>query len=132
MLSPDSTAPTPRNIKQVIVIRHDLHMRLGKAIAQGAHASMLFLIEHLREGTAINETEIEWLHRGMSKICVRVDSEAELLDIVEKARAAGIKTQVVRDAGRTEFHGVPTLTCCALGPDDAAGIDGITGHLKLL
>jgi len=35
-------------IKQVIVIRRDLKMRRGKEIAQGAHASMMFLSEAVR------------------------------------------------------------------------------------
>ena len=30
-------------VKQVIVMRHDLKMRRGKQIAQGAHASMSFI-----------------------------------------------------------------------------------------
>ena len=39
--------------------------------------------------------------------------------------------QLCVDAGRTEFHGVPTATCCAIGPDWPERIDPITGHLKL-
>ncbi len=33
----------PKKIKQVICMRHDLEMRRGKQITQGAHASMSFL-----------------------------------------------------------------------------------------
>jgi PTH2 family peptidyl-tRNA hydrolase len=36
------------------------------------------------------------------------------------------------DSGRTEFHGVLTPTCCAVGPDFSERVDPITGHLKLL
>jgi hypothetical protein len=34
--------------------------------------------------------------------------------------------------GRTEFGGVPTKSCLAMGPDEYERIDAITGHLKLL
>jgi PTH2 family peptidyl-tRNA hydrolase len=36
------------------------------------------------------------------------------------------------DAGLTEFNGVPTKTCIAIGPNWSDEIDEITGHLKLL
>ena len=36
-----------RLTKQVIVIRRDLKMRRGKEIAQGAHASMLWLADRV-------------------------------------------------------------------------------------
>ena len=46
----ESQAP---NIKQVIVMRHDLKMRSGKQIAQGAHASMSFLTRKLQSKASI-------------------------------------------------------------------------------
>jgi PTH2 family peptidyl-tRNA hydrolase len=55
----------------------------------------------------------------------------ELLAVVQKAQQAGVIAHLCVDAGRTEFHGVPTPTCCAVGPDDPERIDPITGHLKL-
>ncbi|MBK7398941.1 MAG: peptidyl-tRNA hydrolase [Myxococcales bacterium] len=57
--------------------------------------------------------------------------EAELVEVFTRARAAGLPAHLIRDAGRTEFGGVPTLTCCAIGPADAAAIDAITGNLTL-
>jgi PTH2 family peptidyl-tRNA hydrolase len=39
--------------------------------------------------------------------------------------------EVITDSGRTEFCGVPTRTCLALGPDLASKIDAITGTLEL-
>ncbi len=108
-------------------------MRLGKAIAQGAHAAILFLVDRLRrEPCGFMESEWHWMTHAMTKICVRVESEEELLDVIAKARAAGLTVHAVTDAGRTEFRGVATLTCCAIGPNDAEAIDAITGHLKLL
>jgi PTH2 family peptidyl-tRNA hydrolase len=113
--------------KQVIVMRNDLNMRKGKMVAQGAHASIMFLLLS-NQSTRIQE---DWAVSGMTKICVRVDSEAELLDIQSKAEAKGLTVHLITDAGHTEFDG-PTRTCLAIGPNEANQIDAITGHLKLL
>jgi PTH2 family peptidyl-tRNA hydrolase len=118
-------------IKQVIVMRKDLKMRRGKEIAQGAHASMAFLVKKTVQGKGYTLTEIEWMKGLFTKICVRVDSEAELLKVVEAAREAGIQAELITDSGKTEFAGVPTPTCAAIGPDDAEKIDKVTGHLEL-
>ena len=119
--------------KQVIVMRRDLGMRRGKEIAQGAHASMIWLSRRiLAPGYAFSEAERTWLEGAFAKICVRVDSEDELFAIVRTAQESGVMVHVCVDAGRTEFHGVPTPTCCAVGPDFPSLIDPITGHLKLL
>jgi PTH2 family peptidyl-tRNA hydrolase len=66
------------------------------------------------------------------KICVGCDSEAELLELHEKAKAAGLPVGLIQDNGTTEFHGVPTYTCLAIGPAKSEEIDKITGHLTLL
>jgi PTH2 family peptidyl-tRNA hydrolase len=61
-----------------------------------------------------------------------VDSEEELMQIHDKAVEAGLEVHLITDSGRTEFHGQPTRTCLAIGPDEADKIDAITGHLELL
>jgi len=73
-----------------------------------------------------------WLGGRFTKICVSVDSEAELEAVVDRARAAGVPCALVVDAGHTEFHGVPTKTCCAVGPAWSDAVDAITGRLPLL
>src|SRR5262245_34435591 len=66
--------------KQVIVMRRDLGMRRGKEIAQGAHASMIWLALRIRQpGSPFTEAERRWLDGAFTKVCVRVDSEEELL-----------------------------------------------------
>lgn len=65
-------------------------------------------------------------------MCLRVESEAELDAIYERALEAGLPCAMIIDAGKTEFNGVPTKTCCAIGPALPAELDPITGHLKLL
>ena len=119
-------------VKQVIVLRHDLKMRLGKSVAQGSHASISFLTRKIQTGRKMNSVEEQWVNDRFTKICVRVDSEQELIDIHNKALASGVESHLITDAGLTEFNGVPTKTCLALGPDYASKIDAITGHLKLL
>lgn len=118
-------------LKQVIVMRKDLGMRRGKEIAQGAHASMAFLAKKIMAGELFKDIEYDWLADRFTKICVRVNSEAELLAVKEKAEAAALQVHLITDSGKTEFGGVPTHTCLAIGPDWARKIDPITGSLQL-
>ena len=80
----------------------------------------------------LTKVEQEWLDDSFAKICVYVNSEDELLAIAEQATESGLVCHVVQDSGRTEFGGVPTFTCLALGPDEVDVIDQFTGHLPLL
>ena len=66
------------------------------------------------------------------KICLYVNSEAELLDIYQEGLAHDYKISLVRDNGLTEFHNIPTYTCLAFEPLYDEDIDKITGHLPLL
>lgn len=117
-------------MKQVIIMRTDLNMRKGKMIAQGAHASWLWWLAP--GGHHIDVKTGSWFSNGMKKICVRAESEAELIRLHWEARKAGLRAFIVTDAGHTEFHGEPTVTCLAIGPDTDEEVDKITGHLKLL
>jgi len=133
-----------RATKQVIVMRKDLNMRKGKMVAQGAHASLKALLdsEYLLEGVAqqvncarLPEPVTLWLEGSFTKICVSVTSEEELQAVFDDAgkRLPGdCPIALITDSGRTEFNGVPTKTCCAIGPWWSDEIDGITGKLPLL
>jgi PTH2 family peptidyl-tRNA hydrolase len=133
-------APTERRPKQVIVMRKDLNMRKGKMIAQGAHASMKVLLDRgaaSADGETYTFTLTDAMHPWIvtgrfAKVTVGVTSEAELDDVVARARAADLPVALIVDSGKTEFHGVPTKTCCAIGPAWADEIDAITGALTLL
>jgi len=123
--------------KQVIVLRKDLNMRKGKMVAQGAHASMAAILKlAVREGDRLviplDERIEPWLLGRFTKICVSVNSEAELLAIHEKSLAAGVLTSLILDSGVTEFGGIPTNTAVAVGPDQVSKVDAITGGLPLL
>lgn len=125
-------------VKQVIVVRKDLQMRKGKLAAQVAHASMKFLFDNSdseRSDTLnikLSKPEALWAHDGFTKVVCGCDSEDELRDLMLKAELKGIQCTPIIDAGRTEFHGVPTLTCASFGPDEAKWLDEVTGNLKLL
>jgi PTH2 family peptidyl-tRNA hydrolase len=130
--------------KQVIIIRKDLNMRKGKMVAQGSHASMKVLLDMMSSYS--NESKQEertlyidrnsaiedWINGKFTKVCVSVDSLDELNAVYEKAKSEGISCALITDAGLTEFNGVPTVTCCAIGPAWSTDVDPITGHLKLL
>jgi PTH2 family peptidyl-tRNA hydrolase len=123
-------------MKQVIVIRKDLKMRRGKEIAQGAHASVKFISHriqaHLKgEPLTLSDAELAWFEGNFKKICLIVNSEDELLEIHQKAQDNGLVSSLIQDRGITEFSGVPTYTCLAIGPDEPDKINQITGHLKL-
>lgn len=132
-----SASPEPNRNKQVLVVRHDLKMRRGKQIAQGSHASMSFICRRLQEAGSVSldgftEAQRAWLTGAFAKVCCRVDSEEELMEIHGKALDAGLEVHLITDSGRTEFHGEPTNTCLAIGPDEADKIDAVTGRLGLL
>lgn len=143
----------PENkLKQILIIRKDLHMRSGKISAQCCHASNEIIWKNLEElelfktiskkipssvGSKIFSVNIEklyeWLSNGKNtKICVYVNSEQELLDIYNKAKELNILCSLITDSGLTEFHGVSTITCCAIGPDYSEILDPLTSHLKLM
>ena len=116
-------------MKQIIVMRADLNMRKGKMIAQGAHASVsAVLVAQAARDPRLDE----WLKGSYTKICVRADSLEELREVFNKAEDAGLIACMITDNGLTEFNGIPTTTCCAIGPDTDEKINPITGHLRLL
>jgi peptidyl-tRNA hydrolase, PTH2 family len=131
-------ATEERFIKQVIVIRRDLRMRRGKEIAQGAHAATAWLRHRVLQALAtsagvveLSEVERTWLERSNRKVTVKVGSEPELLAVYEQALRAGLAVHLITDGGLTEFGGVPTRTCLAIGPDYDDRIDPVTGDLEL-
>lgn len=54
------------------------------------------------------------------------------MEIFHAAEVAGLVVNLITDNGTTEFGGIPTKTCLAIGPDYKERIDPITKHLKLL
>lgn len=130
-----ATMKTNRPPKQIIIMRKDLGMRKGKMIAQGAHASLAVLKEFFTFKN-LSFTKLRtlkfWLSHRFTKVTLSVDSEDELMEIYQNALNAGLVVALITDAGLTEFNGIPTRTCLAIGPEKSSDVDPISGHLKLL
>lgn len=125
--------------KQVIVVRKDLNMRKGKLAAQVAHASMGAIMKYANDedlavviktprGSAI----YDWLNGSFTKVVVSVNSEKELLDLEEDCKTLDLRHCLITDSGRTEFGGVATKTCIAIGPCEVSEVNKVTKHLSLL
>ncbi len=96
-------------MKQVILMRIDLGMSVGKMCAQAAHAVR---------------------NPSNPVVVLQVASETELLQVLLKAKINRVRYNKVYDAGHTE---VPpgTLTCaCVCGIEKE--VDKVTGALALL
>lgn len=128
----------------------------GKMIAQGAHASMAFLtypisrsIMEIENAAALahpnpqkvldcvgftskyTEAQRHWLTNSFAKVCLKVKTQEELEDLYQDSRDADLVAFMITDEGRTEFGGVKTKTCIAIGPDWCDKIDAVTAHLQL-
>jgi peptidyl-tRNA hydrolase len=100
-----------------IYIRQDLKMRKGKMAAQSAHAAMKLLFEVMQTENdkmvlqSVQKEEFEaFLSDPEIKIHMVKDEEA-----LHHALQSQLPSATIIDSGRTEFHGVPTLTCAAQG-----------------
>ncbi len=146
-------------IKQVIVVRHKfpngkggtISPRLGKTIAQAAHAAQKWIItriidslqtieyndglqpksKNFVENLVISDAELQWMKHGFKKVVCRCESEEDILALRDKAIAAGLQTHIIYDEAKTEFIQAE-YTALAIGPDFSEKIDPITGDLKLL
>jgi len=114
-----------KSYKQVIIVRKDISMSIGKLAVQVAHAA-------IGSYKLCDKKIIEkWEKNGAKKIVVEVDNIEELLKLEEKAKKMNVPNFLVIDAGLTEFS-EPTITCLGLGPEEETKINKITGNLKLL
>lgn len=136
------------NVKQVIVVRKDLNMPIGKIAAQVAHASM-GAIKQLMSVSIINDSNNEpyiksyrltcqresvlwkWWEGEFTKIVLECNSLEELHSLEQQALEQNLPVCKITDNGHTVFNGKPTVTCLAIGPYKSADIDKITGKQKL-
>lgn len=124
--------------KQVLIMRKfSKGCRTGKYVSQGSHASVGALFSSaIVDGDYLkiplhDEFVRSWVLGRFKKITLSVDNEQALLELYEQAKSAGLLCSLIRDAGLTEFNGIPTLTAVGIGPGNPEEIDKITGRLSL-
>ena len=87
-------------IKQVIIIRMDIEMSRGKAVAQGAHASLMSYFAAERADKAMAK---EWLDTGEKKIVLKVSDEDALVKLFKAFQFKKVPCALVSDAGLTQL-----------------------------
>jgi PTH2 family peptidyl-tRNA hydrolase len=110
--------------KQVIILRKDLEMSVGKKCVQCCHASL----------GAYRKTKKpvidKWLKNGEKKVIVSVSSKEEIMRLYKKSKENKLPCFLVKDAGLTELK-PGTITALGIGPEEDKKIDKVTGELKL-
>jgi PTH2 family peptidyl-tRNA hydrolase len=102
--------------KQVIILRTDLDMSIGKVGIQAAHGSIQ---SYMHSDPYIRD---QWYSEGMKKVLLGSTGES-------LANFPFPHTLII-DFGLTEFDG-ETITGIALNIDDSIKVDKITKRLKL-
>lgn len=114
------------NYKLILVIRTDLKMGKGKMAAQCSHAAVAAYKAARKHPKVLKA----WEESGQAKITLKVDNEAALVEIAKQAKAIGLLSNIVQDAGHTQIP-AGSKTVCGVGPGPAKLVDQVTGHLKL-
>ncbi|MGM5482810.1 MAG: peptidyl-tRNA hydrolase Pth2 [Nanobdellota archaeon] len=112
-------------LKQVILIRHDLKLPKGKMAAQAAHAAVEAVLKSDKDKVK------NWRLHGSKKVTLKVNSKEELYKYAQKAKDESLATAIITDAGRTVIE-PGTVTCAAIGPEKEEDIDSITKDLKMI
>nr|CAD7421092.1 unnamed protein product [Timema poppensis] len=130
--------------KLVLVVRMDLKMGKGKVAAQCCHAALSCYKKGLKmapksvsaweaQGLKMAPKSVSgWEAQGQPKIVLKCDGGLDELEQLEKAaRALGLPTKIIHDAGRTQVKS-GSETVLGIGPGPASLIDKVTDYLKLL
>ena len=128
------TAPAPSGerptgpCKMVCVVNQGLKMGKGKIAAQVGHGAVMATMKAGAEKPMNLE---QWFSSGQKKVCLKGRDAEHLLALEKQAKAAGILTTLVHDAGHTQIPS-GSLTVLALGPETETNLEENTGELKLL
>ena len=115
-------------MKQVIVVRKDLRIGVGKLISQACHACLE--ASELAKKRDLKAWKI-WHGEGAKKVVVKIDSLEELLELEKKVYRLGIAKALIVDKGLTQIP-PNTPTALGIGPEKEEIMDKLTGGLKLL
>lgn len=114
--------------KQVILVRMDLGMGIGKKCVQSCHSSV-----SSADLVRIRDKKVwkQWMNTGQKKIVLKIKTLEELLSIYRKVLKEKILCFLVQDAGLTQLES-GTITALGIGPAKSDILDKISGELKLL
>jgi peptidyl-tRNA hydrolase, PTH2 family len=112
----------------VFVVRGELRLTPGKVAVQVAHAAVMLAELGARRPSAGYEA---WRVEGQKKIALLVPTLGEMETLQREARAKGLATVFVEDAGLTEVP-AGTRTVLGIGPGPSEIVDAVTGGLALL
>lgn len=132
----DVTVSDQDKPKQVCILRQMYpaqgdelrRLRTGKYVAQAGHAYQLSEWEAQRQNTPAWQ---EWRKEKITKVCLYVKTEQELMELWEKISASGLPCALVQDSGVTEFNNKDTYTAIGIGPAYSSELKPLTGHLPL-
>lgn len=144
----EGNKPKFNDPKQVLIVPKDLEISTGKMFAQVAHASVAAILnlgrlvladckqDHAFDfcipitGDEQGNALLHWMTKSFPKIALECKAK-DLKKYYDQAVEAGLPCSYIVDSGRTEFGGVPTPTCVAIGPAPREEIDKITKRLRV-
>lgn len=115
-------------LKLVLVVRGELRLTAGKAAVQVAHAAVLLALDAEHRHPPVFRA---WEEGGGRKIAVVAETLDDLERLQRLARAKGLPTVMVQDAGLTEVA-PGAKTVLGIGPARSEEVDPVTGSLPLL
>jgi len=121
-------------VKQVIIVRTDLDMPLGRISAQAAHASIAVFLDMgkwNKDSFTLNNVPEDiqyWMKESFTKVILKVHSEEELNALAEYAELTNLPYAMISDDIKKKMHKM----ALAIGPATNDKLDVITKGLKLL
>jgi peptidyl-tRNA hydrolase, PTH2 family len=124
----DNYSITEWDCKMVLVVNMGIGMQKGKIAAQCGHAT---LGAYKKAQKYSKKVLTIWENIGQAKVAVKGKDTDHLNEIMARAKAKGLVTYRVADAGRTQIP-AGSHTVVAIGPAPIAAFKGVTDDLKLL
>lgn len=118
------------DLRMLFFVRTDLGMNKGKIAAQVGHA-VQYLVYSQCMGV-VTADFLNWISDDSTKICLKVNSEEELIKYFNLAKELEVSTTLVKDKGYTYFNGIETYTVVGWGPLKKETHEQYTKELKLL
>ena len=113
-------------VSLALVTRADLDLSRGKLAAQCSHAAVACAATARCVAARLAE---RWRAAGGRTIVLQVPDLTALERLYGEARAAGLVSEMIRDAGHTEVP-AGTVTVVGIGPAPVHALDALIGELE--